>query len=329
MLTLPVTVIIPVKNRKDLILMTLHSIMKQSHCPSEVIVVDDRSTDGTWKTLVHFKETITLPFALFLYRTKNGSKGPGIARNYGLSHASSELVAFTDSDCIADKSWLFKLTHPLLNPEKPTELVGTSGKVRTYRKDFIGEFCDAMELLNPPPNLYFLVTANCCYKRTILEDSGGFKKELRRHEDSELSSRLLNQGYRFEFVPDAIIYHYFSPKIGDLIRTFSKWGQGAYDRYKVEGTIISRTEEDIKKVNRRFSRPESFPELMKVLFRQIDLLTLVSWIIRDIQALIISSIRKKHSLGKIIAFIGMLFLIRFVYWSGFVRRQRFEARKTS
>ena len=60
--SLSVSVVIPVKNRKDLILHTLNSLLEQSLMPNEVIVVDDNSTDGTWENLLSYKETVETPF---------------------------------------------------------------------------------------------------------------------------------------------------------------------------------------------------------------------------------------------------------------------------
>ena len=44
-----ITVIIPVKNRRDHIGKTLDSILKSGISPKEVIIVDNESTDGTYQ----------------------------------------------------------------------------------------------------------------------------------------------------------------------------------------------------------------------------------------------------------------------------------------
>ena len=202
----------------------------QSHHPKEVFIIDDCSKDGTWDALVDFRETYSVSFSLFLHRIKNGSKGPAKARNYGISHSSCDLIAFTDSDCITDKYWLYKLTYPLRQSDCSNRLVGTGGSVKTFRRDFIGEFFEVMEFLNPPSNLLYLVTANCCYKKNALKEIGGFNEDfnLAGGEDSELSLRLRNRGYFFKFVPTAVVYHCFSSKLRDLISTFIRYGEGSY-----------------------------------------------------------------------------------------------------
>ena len=84
-----ITVIIPSYNRYSVLKRALHSVYAQTHSPSEVIVIDDGSTDETSKIQKEF------PSIKYLYK-KNG--GVSSARNIGIKNAKYEWIAFLDSD---------------------------------------------------------------------------------------------------------------------------------------------------------------------------------------------------------------------------------------
>jgi glycosyltransferase involved in cell wall biosynthesis len=85
-----VTVVIPTYNRAELLAQTLVSVFAQQPAPCEVIVVDDGSTDGT----LSYLESVDVS----VLRNERGGWGPGRARNEGFRRATSDFVAFLDSD---------------------------------------------------------------------------------------------------------------------------------------------------------------------------------------------------------------------------------------
>ncbi|MFL5834846.1 MAG: glycosyltransferase [Solirubrobacterales bacterium] len=85
-----VTVVIPTYNRAELLAQTLSSVFAQQPTPSEVIVVDDGSTDGT----LEYLESVDVS----VLRNERGGWGPARGRNEGFKRTTSEFVAFLDSD---------------------------------------------------------------------------------------------------------------------------------------------------------------------------------------------------------------------------------------
>jgi GT2 family glycosyltransferase len=90
-----VSVIIPLFNKAPFIGRALQSVAAQTFADSEVIVVDDGSTDGGAKIVEQFNDA-----RVRLIKQQNA--GPGAARNRGLAEAQGELIAFLD----ADDEWL-------------------------------------------------------------------------------------------------------------------------------------------------------------------------------------------------------------------------------
>lgn len=91
--TRPVTVIVPVYNRRDLVGETVESILAQTHGDTEVHIVDDGSTDGTAERVEELAADDDR-----VHVTHQDNAGPGAARNVALSATATEWIAFCDSD---------------------------------------------------------------------------------------------------------------------------------------------------------------------------------------------------------------------------------------
>ena len=85
-----VSVVVPTKDRAQLLDQTLRSIAEQRRPPAAVIVADDGSTDDTAAVVEGHGAT--------LVRNPEGGWGAAGARNAGLERVETELVAFVDSD---------------------------------------------------------------------------------------------------------------------------------------------------------------------------------------------------------------------------------------
>ncbi len=93
-----ICVVVPTYNRAKFIPFTLDSILRQTHAPREVIVVDDGSTDDTAETLRQFDNRIKY------FRIENS--GEFVARNFGVTQTTCPWIAFCDSDDLWDKDKL-------------------------------------------------------------------------------------------------------------------------------------------------------------------------------------------------------------------------------
>ncbi len=92
----PVSVVIPVFNAGKAALRAVRSVLEQTHLPSEIIIVDDGSTDGTWEDISILEERDTVPVIKAIRLDNNG--GAGDARNAGWNMAIGKYVAFLDAD---------------------------------------------------------------------------------------------------------------------------------------------------------------------------------------------------------------------------------------
>jgi glycosyltransferase involved in cell wall biosynthesis len=109
-----ISVIIPVYNEEEDISTCISSLNKQSKKPSEIIVVDDGSSDDSLNVISKFKGVKIL---------QQDHKGPGAARNLGAKKANGDILIFVDSDMSFDKDYIKNLVLPL---ERNKEIVGTT-----------------------------------------------------------------------------------------------------------------------------------------------------------------------------------------------------------
>jgi hypothetical protein len=111
-----IAVVIPTFNRRDLLEQTLRTVFDQTVPPTEVIVVDDGSDDGTAELLAGRPVSVVANPA--------GGWGPSRARNEGLDRVKSPLVAFLDSDDLLLPRALELLGGALAADPRPTFAFG-------------------------------------------------------------------------------------------------------------------------------------------------------------------------------------------------------------
>lgn len=87
-----VSVVIPVYNRERYLAEAIESVLGQSCGSTEIIVVDDGSTDGSGRVAKGFGSRVRY--------TRQDNGGIGAARNTGVEMAAGSFIAFLDSDDI-------------------------------------------------------------------------------------------------------------------------------------------------------------------------------------------------------------------------------------
>jgi glycosyltransferase involved in cell wall biosynthesis len=209
---LKVSVVIPTKDRPELLKNCLESIQGQGVDSMEIIVVDDCSGDSRSRSIARNMGAV--------YLRQDFPQGPGQARNRGIERASGYVVAFIDDDCQASRNWL---SAGLALFDDGT-VGGVEGRTEPKTKEGITPFAHYIE--NITGGHY--QTCNMFYRRDVLLNLGGFDPRFPVfREDSELAFRLLESGFLLPFEPEALVYH--PPRTGSYARPIKQSTWHHYD----------------------------------------------------------------------------------------------------
>lgn len=89
-----VSVIMPAHNREHSLSESIQSVINQTYQHWELLVIDDRSTDGTARVVQSLANTDER----IRYLKNENKQGPAGARNWGITHANGSYISFLDSD---------------------------------------------------------------------------------------------------------------------------------------------------------------------------------------------------------------------------------------
>ena len=126
-----ISVIIPCCNTAQYIEQCVESVFAQKGCETEIILIDDNSTDNTHKILEGFKSTRNSKVKVFSH---SRNMGVSAARNMGIKYSTKKFILFMDSDdnigysgrdSVYDDQYLAKLLEKM-NSDKSVGMVAGS-----------------------------------------------------------------------------------------------------------------------------------------------------------------------------------------------------------
>ena len=213
-----VSLVIPGRNCSGTIRTCLSAVvplLERAECRlGEILFVDDGSTDDTSRIVREY------PVKLI---TGTGT-GPGGARNLGWHTAENPLIWFVDSDCVAEPDALELLLPHMDDPQ----VGGVSGSYGNMRPDSLLACLIHEEIVERhramPARVNFLATFNVVYRRSILEEVGGFDERFLKGQDAELSWRVLAAGHELAFEFSARVRHYHATRWRAYFRTQRQQG---------------------------------------------------------------------------------------------------------
>jgi mycofactocin glycosyltransferase len=205
--TMPlVSIVIPVYNRPAEIAECLESLQKLDY-PSdkmEIIVVDDASRDHTAAVVRRFGVRLIV---------QPNNMGQSAARNTGVAAAKGEIIAFLDSDCIAEKVWLRELV-PYFQDTRVALVGGYVGAYFTKKRiDRYEQVCSALNmgkdavLGRGEGSVFYVPTCNMLVRKEIYEQVGGLDETLQVGEDVDLCWRMMQAKHHLFYIPRGPVLH--------------------------------------------------------------------------------------------------------------------------
>ena len=207
-----ISTIIPAYNRSDLIGETLRSVLAQSRPASEIIVVDDGSTDGTC-------DVVTEQFGKDVILIRQRNAGAGAARNAGLARATGEMIHFQDSDDISSLN-TYEVQGAAI--ERGADMAyGPWLKTRFHGARLAPDHFVLQQ--GPMPDLrrlsvhtlmitWVTVFQPCLFRRSVLEAAGPYRTDLAPSEDMELAYRISRITNKLAHTPETILLYRVHPE---------------------------------------------------------------------------------------------------------------------
>jgi cellulose synthase/poly-beta-1,6-N-acetylglucosamine synthase-like glycosyltransferase len=223
-----VSIIVPVQNGEKTIPALLESLMKLDYNRDrlEFLVVDGNSEDKT-KDIVKQYSSIKLI-------TQDGN-GLNAGRNTGIRNSKSEIIVFTDSDCIIPVDWVRNIVKNFDDPR-----IGClGGSIKGCNGDFLSDYADhsfmpvlrnfrKREVLDSVRLLQrYPAGCNMAFRRKAIETAGDFDESIRHaFDEDELVERVCRSGYKMVLDPDCLVLHKHRSSLKELLKQNFRYGRG-------------------------------------------------------------------------------------------------------
>jgi rhamnosyltransferase len=216
-----VSVIIPTLDAGSRLGRLLLSLRKQT-IPMEVIVVDSSSTDNT--------AAIAKDHNVTLISIDKKDFNHGATRNAATLHAKGDIFVFLTQDCLPyNDECIGNLVKPLKEPDiatrygrqiprddaKPTEQFA---RYFNYpEQPTVKGLSDVKQL---GIKTFFFSNVFSAIRRKEFEELGGFPDNVVMFEDMIYAAKLIRNGYRIAYVPEAKVIHSHNYSLAEQFKRY-------------------------------------------------------------------------------------------------------------
>lgn len=228
------TIMIPAHNEARVIGKTVEAMLNLEYPKGKlkIMVINDGSEDETESIVQQFASRHS-QVVVFTVPPGEGGKGKSRALNIGLKQVQSEIIAIYDADNTPDPKALHYLVAQLVTHK---ELGAVIGKFRTVNKDstlltrFINiETLSFQSILQAGRwqmhNIATLPGTNFVIWSDLVRSLDGWDEEALT-EDSELSIRIYEKGYKIKFIPYAVTYEQEPQEWKVWLKQRMRWVRG-------------------------------------------------------------------------------------------------------
>lgn len=188
------SVIIPAYNAADFIPKAVSSIRQQTFLPpTEIIIVDDGSTDNTADIVQQLESNIR-----YIYQ-ENSS--PAAARNRGLRAARGEMIAFLDADDLFPPH-KFEIQVKRLQNDPSIDVI--QGRIQY---DHMEGAEDRSNPLDEDDAMTYIQIGAAIFRKSVFDRVGPFDEDLRFSEDHDIFMRLRENNVPLVIINDITLIY--------------------------------------------------------------------------------------------------------------------------
>ena len=223
-----VTIGICTKNAEKTISKTLETLLELEYPQKaiEVVVVDGLSTDETVNIVKSVLNRSNFKWKLFFDR----GFGLAYARQMVVDTACSGLIAFVDADQYLSPTWLKKLVEDLSSHSNVAAVRGVQGL--TSALSLPGTLENYIKFLNDTgcpreAEASSFAIGGSLFRKEAIVSVGGFDRSFTVvAEDTDLSARLIQAGWKILNCKTSIFYHISRQSWKELHKQYRGWGRG-------------------------------------------------------------------------------------------------------
>ena len=183
-----ISLIIAARNEAERIGLLLESLRSQTRPPDEIIIVDDRSHDGTSQVVDAFRTVLQQLVVVRVDELPQGSAPKKNALEAGIRRSSGDILCFTDADCIPPPTWIERIESsfgPLTgvvaglyipiwddSMRAPAQLGGLFRRFIEYERFKTSALLVGSVGIGFP---WLASGSNLAYRRRVFDEVGGYK----------------------------------------------------------------------------------------------------------------------------------------------------------
>ena len=192
-----VTIVVGVRNMRTTIGKCIESLLKCEYQDKDIIIVDDGSSDGTPDVIRKYPvKLVSIP-----------ASGIAKARDIGYKESHGDIVAYTDADCEVQEDWVLRFVKYFANPS----ISAVTGRTVFQPGTDVSSLCRSAEYAirygRLGPSVKMATGPNCAFRRSSLEQVGGFDVGVAFGEDAVVSYRLIEAGLKIVYDDKMIVHH--------------------------------------------------------------------------------------------------------------------------
>jgi glycosyltransferase involved in cell wall biosynthesis len=220
----------------------ISDLEQQTLRPSEVIITDGGSTDGTYEALLDWSSNANYPIRILQKKGCNVAEG----RNLAIRAAKNDLIVSTDFGCRYDKDWLKTIIAPFSNPD--ISVVG--GAFGVIEDDLLSLPAKAAFVLNNGYNIdvrqpWFIPSSrSIAYTREVYNKVGGYCEWLTlAADDFVFGKQVKAEGYKIFMVEHKGVFWDRHKNLKGYVREAFRYGLGDGEARVNQKNFISNTVE--------------------------------------------------------------------------------------
>ena len=231
-----VSILVPAHNEGKVIGKTVESLLLLDYPidKMELIVINDNSSDNSKEVLESIKNRYrNYNFTIINTDNITGGKGKSNALNIGYGKSKGEYIAIYDADNTPEKTALRYLIQTIVKDEKLGAVIGKF-RTRNKHKNLLTKFIN-IETLSfqwiaqagrwKLFNLCTIPGTNFVIRRSIIEELGGWDTKAIA-EDTEISFRIYQLGYKIAFHPLAVTWEQEPQVLKVWFKQRTRWAKG-------------------------------------------------------------------------------------------------------